>query len=716
MLAAMDGVDATSGRPHTGRGPGRAAATARALRRWRDPVAQFAALVAVAVALLWPAPLRPTDLPGMFGGSDLLLSHWPNALLIQDTFARTGRLPLWNPHYGGGRPLAADPLAALGYPPTHLVHFFTLRDYFLVSLIGHLLLAGAGTLLLARRALWLAPPAALVAAVAFMATPRLLAHLGAGHLTMIQTVAWFPWVALACRWAVRAPARGAVPLAGALALLLLAGHPQLAYYGALLTGALALWLLPARWRAAGGRGLLGSVLGLGAAGALAVLLAAVHLLPLAEFTAHSTRRLAVATTDAAAPGQFVLALLGFRLSWAVPWEARFDPGLAVLLLAALGVAARPRIGVPLALGVALVAGLALGHGAQVYPLAARLLPGFGQFRGVGRVWFVALLALALLAGLGAEELLARLRRASGTAAAAAGALAPPLLAASLLWTAGVGAPWGLAQVGDAQALLTPSALERAAAAAAGDGRIYGVQRNMRQLSAVRLGAELADGRDPLLIEPYVTFMQRAGGYEIAGYRVAVPPFEVYDPGYPTSREAQPDAGLLGLLDVRVVLSRTPLTDPRLVPIDRVGETAVYRNLAAAGPAFLVAPGPDGGPPPPDALRRLEATVEPVERGPERTALAVTSATGGLLVLASPAFPGWVARLDGRPVALETIGGVLAAVRVPPGAHQLTYTYAPDTVRAGGALSLGGVLIALLWLAGERVVARRRAGRPGRGPL
>jgi hypothetical protein len=537
----------------------------------------------------------------------------------------------------------------------------------------------------------------------------LLGHLGAGHLTMVQTVAWFPWVALACRRTVREPARGVVPLGGTLALLLLAGHPQLAYYGGLMAGALAVWLLPARWRAAGGRGLLGSVLGLGAAGALAGLLAAVHLLPLAEFTAHSTRQLSVGATDALAPGRFVLGLLGFRVSRDVPWEARFEPGLTVLPLAALGVAARPRVGLPLLLGVVAIAALALGHATPFYPLATRLLPGFDQFRGLSRIWLVALLAIALLTGLGAEALLARLRRVSDVAATAAAALGPPLLGASLLWTVGVGASSGLAWVRDVQALTVPSALERAAATAAGDGRSYGVQRNMRHLSAVMLGAELADGQDPLLIEPYVTFMHRAGGYEFAGYPLAVPPFEVYDPGYPTSRDAQPDAGLLGLLDVRVVLSQTPLTDPRLVPLDRVGRTVIYRNLAAAGPAYLVAPGPGGGPPALDELRRLETAIQQIERRPGHTSVTLTSATGGLLVLASPAFPGWVARLDGQPVALESVAGVLPAVRVAPGAHQLTYTYVPGTVRLGAALSLGGLLICLLWPASHHIMARRRAG-------
>src|SRR5579884_2948366 len=76
-------------------------------------LAQLALLVIVAALLLFPAPFTPNQLPAMWLGSDLITSHWPMALLIQRTLAQDHRLPLWNPYFGGGQPLAANPLAAL---------------------------------------------------------------------------------------------------------------------------------------------------------------------------------------------------------------------------------------------------------------------------------------------------------------------------------------------------------------------------------------------------------------------------------------------------------------------------------------------------------------------------------------------------------------------------------------------------------------------------
>ncbi|HEX5505078.1 MAG TPA: YfhO family protein [Thermomicrobiales bacterium] len=687
-----------------------------AVARWAARAGQAATLVAVAVAVLWPAPITADELPGVFPigwqQSDLLISHWPAALLLKRTVAEAHRLPLWNPYYGGGRPLAADPLAALFYPPTQLVNLFPLRDYFLAIFLGHLLLAGLGMLLLARVALRLPRLPALLAAVAFMATPRLIGHVGAGHVTMVQAVAWLPWLALAAWATARRPARWWPALAACLALLLLAGHPQVAYYGGLLLVGLAVWLLARRWRALGRRAALAAALGLGAAGVAGVCLAAVHLLPLMEFTARSTRQLAVPVADAYPLPDFFRALVGIMRPSKVPHEDILTPGLAVLPLVALGVAARWRKGLPLLLAVVLAAGLAMGQASPLYHLAARVLPDFDKFRGLSRIWFLGLLPLALLAGLGADALLAGIRRFSARGALVAGLLVLLVVGVDLVHT---DQPYN--HVATVRPEVRQSDLAREAATIAGSGRIYGVQRNLEQLGAVTLDARLADAWDPLLIESYAQFMQRAGGYTFAGYQLAIPPYEVSDPGYPTSTQAQPDATLLGLLHVSVVLSRYQLTDPRFMEVGQRDGAYIYQNLADAGPAYLVLPAPDGAPPAIATLSRLTVPVRADQPSPERATFTFTAPSDAYLVIADPAYPGWVANLDGHPVRLDTLDGALPAVRVGPGQHTVTYAYEPRSLYLGAALALLALLAALGWVAGYAVWARRRArDRSQRQPL
>ena len=662
-------------------------------------VGELVILIILAAVLLWPAPFQPNELPAawtaLWSDSDLLMSHWPTALLIQRTFAQGHGLPLWNPYYGGGQPLAADPLAALFYPPTHLVHFLSIRNYYLVLIMGHLVFAGLGMLLLARRVLKLPHLPALVAAVSFEATPRLLSHLGAGHVTVLQTVAWFPWLALACWAAVRQPRRWSVPFGVCLALMLLAGHPQMAYYGLLMVGGLTAWLLGSRWRQEGRRALFASLAGLAVAGALALLLASVYLLPLMEFTVRSTRQLSVASMDGYPLRHFIKELFDPNPAPQLPWEGMVTPGLVVLALAAIAVATRLRKAWPIVLGIALVAGLTMGNESPLYHLAAKVLPDFDLFRGLARIWFVALVGFAPLAGLGADSLLRGVKRVWSRGVIVAGLLLVVIVGVTLVNTDS-----GYAQVGNVTTATTPSPLALAAAKLAGNGRIYAVQRNLHQVNAVDLQVPLADGWNPLMIQSYVTYMQFAGGYTATGYQLTVPAFD--------APAIQPHAVLLGYMNISVVLSRRPMTDPRLVLVGKENNTLIYKNTANAGPAFLVMPGPDGNPPALQQVQRMSDSVQTLTLTPEQQTFSFSASAAGYLIIAMPQFPGWNVELDGHPVPVKLFANTMPAIAVSPGTHTVSYTYAPTSVRNGAILSgigllatLVGLYIGFFWQPGKR---------------
>ena len=675
----------------------------KALLSWLPAVGQAATLVIVATALLWPAPFTRDLLPAAWSGSDLVFSHWPMALLIQRTFAQGQGLPLWNPYFGGGLPMAGDPLAALFYPPTHLVHFFSLRDYFLILMLGHLVFAGLGMLLLARRAFGLPRLPALVAAVSFMATPRLIAHLGAGHITIFQTVAWFPWLALGCWATVQNPRRWAAFFGIALALMLLAGHPQMAYYGLLMTAGQAAWLLVKRWRQEGHRAFLKSVAGLAAAGGIGVLLAAIYLLPVMELTAHSTRQLSLGASESYPLENFLHALIGQFPPSGSRWESMLTPGLLVLALALFGVLTNWRKGLPLLLGIILVAGLAMGNASPFYPLVARILPGLDLFRALARIWFIALVLFALLAGLGADSLLRLVKRVYGGGTVFAGMLAVLAVALSLV---PLDIIFGYAGVGNAPLTTAPSQLAITAARLAHSGRVYAVQENILQATAVQLQVRLADGRDPLLIQSYVSYMERAGGYSASGYQLHIPAY--------VSPYVKPDARLLGLMDVRIVLSRWPLSDRRLVLVEKVDGTLIYENTVNAGPGYLVKAGPGGSVPSLDQVQQLDVPVGVKDQSPQLSTFTFSTDTEAYFVIATPAFPGWIAELDGHAVPVEQIAGVLPAIKVGPGRHILSYRYAPSSVRNGALLSLAGLLAALagiiigrFWTPGRRRLNGRK---------
>ena len=662
----------------------------KSLIRWLSVAMQLAVLCIVAILLLWPASVTPNELPAGNSGSDLMFSSWPTALLIQRTFAQLHRLPFWNPYYGGGQPLAGDPLAALFYPPTFLVPFLSLRRYYLLLLLGHLIFAGLGTLLLARYVVKLPRLPALVAAVSFMATPRLLSHLGAGHVTIVQTVSWFPWLALACWATVQAPRRWGLLLGICIAMTLLAGHPQMAYYGLLMTAGLAVWLLWKRWRQEGRQAVIKPIIGLAVAAVIGALLAAIQLVPVLELTSLSTRQLSVSSADAFPFLDFLHAVIDPTPVGGIPWEGMMSPGQVVLVLALLGVATRWRRAWPLALGVVLIAGLAMGNASLFYLIVAHILPELDLFRGLARIWFVALLPIALLAGLGTEALLdgvrritSRAQRFSSFAMIAVGVLAVLVVAYTLLLTDS-----GYARSADIRVATTPTTLASEAAQLAGSGRIYGVQENILQVSAVQLQAPLADGWNPLLIESYVAFMQHAGGYVVQGYQLHIPSYD--------DSTVHPNARLLGLMHVTVVVSTRGLTDPNFVKVAYANGTIIYKNLADAGPGYLVAVGPHGLPPLFNQMQIIPTDVQLITQTPEQETFTFSSQTEAYFVVAMPIFPGWNAVVDGHAVPVSRIGGAFPAIKVGPGRHTLSYSYTPYSVYYGAILSAIGLLAALLW--------------------
>ncbi|WP_151728417.1 DUF6541 family protein [Thermogemmatispora aurantia] len=666
------------------------------LKRWLVGAGQVALLLLVALLIQWPAPVSDDQLVAAWPGSDLVVSHWPMVLELQRTVAQAHRLPLWNPYFGGGLPLGADPLAALFYPPTQLVYFFSLRHYFFLLMTLHFFWAGLGTLLLARRVLALPRWPALVAAVSYMATPRLISHLGAGHVTIMQTVCWYPWLALAAWATVRQPLRWGPALAFCVAMTLLAGHPQMAYYGLLMLAAVSLWFLLQRLRQAGRRPALLSASCLLVACGLGVALAGVHLLPLQELMRYSTRAYALHPHDQITLTQFLQALVNTPPPGWLTWEGMIAPGLSVLCLAAFGTASRTRKAWLLVLAVMLVASLAMGQSSKVYHVVQHLLPDFDRFRGLARIWFLGLLGIALLAGLGTSTVTEALRRLSRAASLGAGALLLALVVTNLTLL-----DQHYSQVGSVSLITTPPRLALAAQQLAGDGRIYSLQENIPQLTAAELELRLADGADPLLVGAYVQYMDRAGGYYGTGYQQRIP----YDAPW-----VHPDPRLLGLLHVTVLVSKRPLHDSHLLLVGEIDGTFLYRNSLDAGPAYLLRPGPDGQPPSLAHYQPLPATVQLLRLQDDEQSFRVTSATGGYLVVATTAYPGWIAILDGQRMPVQSFAGLMPAIRVGPGTHTLSYLYRPASVLRGTALSALGLLTLLFWLAGWQLYRRGRLPR------
>jgi hypothetical protein len=346
----------------------------------------------------------------------------------------------------------------------------------------------------------------------------------------------------------------------------------------------------------------------------------------------------------------------------------------------------------------------MGNASPLYLLAAKILPDLDLFRGLTRIWFVALVPMALLAGLGAESLLTglqhlssrRLPRISSHVTLSASILIVLIVALTLFKTDA-----GYAQSYDVRVATTPTKLALRAAQVAGSGHIYNMQGNLLQVNTVELQTPYADGWNPLLIKSYANYMQYAGGYTLQGYQAKIPG--------DLSSAARPDARLLGLINVSVVISRRPLTERDLVPVGKIDGSLIYKNMDDAGPGYLVKLGPNGNPPSLNRLQRLNIPVHVTTPDTEHNIFTFSTSTEAYFVIPMPAFPGWIANLDGHPIAIQQIAGMLPAIKVGPGTHTLSYTYAPLSLRIGAILSGIGLLATCVWLI---VGSRRKPSKSG----
>ncbi len=417
-----------------------------------------AALLALGGALVFYGP-------GIASGSELFFTHdvshsdiWHLNLPIKRLYQRElheGRLPLWSPELGTGFPLHAQGQVGALYPFNLLLYgTLPLALAFNWSVLLHAALAAGFAAALARD-VGAARGGALLGGIVFAFAGFFVVHVK--HPDMSAAGTWVPLLLLLVERFARLGGVGRlVLLAAATAAMLLAGHPQIAYYACLVVAGWTVALAIGRGRTVPGESCGPTALSLcgGVAYALvaAAMLAAPQLLPTRELNALGPRAGGLSFEEATewryewahllafvrphafgdpgvleelphrdATGRPVLhpatheplsVLSGFRQAGGgkmLFWEMTGYVGIVPLLLAAGCVVRRVQRWRSAGLGALLAVSLllALGPGGGLFRLCWSVVPGFRYFRFPSRFLLFAGLALALLAALGWTALSAR---------------------------------------------------------------------------------------------------------------------------------------------------------------------------------------------------------------------------------------------------------------------------------------------------------------------
>lgn len=672
-------------------------------------------------------PLRSSD-------SDLLISHYPYLVFLQRALFERGEIPLWCGSILSGAPFAANPLAGLWYPPgwVALVLPHPSGSNFLILL--HLIWGGYGMYVFLRSA-GHSFRGALTGGAAFLLMPKLFAHFAAGHQSLVYAAVWMPWLLWAERTRIRSEGMGAHRLTSGMILgLIFLADVRWGIYSTILvciySASLALRLF-LRFR------LMDWVKSLVLQLWLAFLVAAPLILPLAEYTSLSTRRMMTAA-DSLAFSLPPLRLIGFVLpEFGGYAEWVFYAGglgfLAVLIAAGTS-ELRLRIRFWLVL-FAITVLLSLGSYLPFAGLLAKL-PFFYLLRVPPRILFINGLAIAVLVASVVDALGDYWPRQTQSSQKA---LRMTIIAAAgfvllfvtgmhiLIGTAPKGFFWGSAFLLIStllvflrlQGALNPGlwwrlallilALDVAGASLSqvrfrtstsvfevgekvaryledqeGVFRVYSPSYSLPQHTAARHEIELADGIDPMQLLGYAGFMQEATGVPVMGYSVTLPPFASADP-MTDNQGFIPDARKLGILNVGYIVSAFDLAADGLSLLEIIDDVRVYRNQYVLPRAWVQESGVEIGKRIMPVLDLLISAnkVEIQANGP------------GLLVLSELNYPGWKVWVDGEPANLVSPMGLLRGVWLEDGTHKAVFVFQPIWVYVGVFLGSTG-WIAWLW--------------------
>jgi len=328
---------------------------------------------------------------------------------------RSGLVPLWNPHQFCGTPFLANGQSAVLYPPNLIFLTMPVRFAFGWSALLHLAFTGMAAYLFFRRAGGSSRWGAAIGAACWQLSTWQVSWLALP--TFLNTSAWLPAALLGVYYVAKAPSpRRSAALAVIVAMMVLAGHLQIAFYCLSLTLIYGIYLViaekvaPRNWTRAAI-----------ACGSIAFLLTAAQILPTVELSRLSARGGAKASASG----------YSAYISLAMPIEQTaglFVPGLPYpenagyvgvfgLMLALIAMMNSARKKLRIFFGAVAVVALLIAMGTPINMLLYYAIPGFASTGSPARILVIFTFGIAFLASQGVDDVLSNEKRVfAGTGA------------------------------------------------------------------------------------------------------------------------------------------------------------------------------------------------------------------------------------------------------------------------------------------------------------
>lgn len=515
-------------------------------------------------------------------GNDLSTYFLPHAYFFRRSILEYHQIPLWNPIQFTGFPYIADPQNYLFYLPNYLFVLLPIEGTFLILLLSHLILAGVGTFLLAKKIFNFNSLLALFSAFAFVFTPKMFSHLEAGHYTMIIAFSWLPLFVLT---GISLAQKPEIKKALALALIswvMYLNYINIIYFALLFFAAYSAFHLISQRKKISLRpyAICYTLFAASFAGLIAPVL-----LPQIEIAPLTTRSL-ITYQDVAQPiWSFSLfaqnLLFPFKLDpQQMSTERVLFPGLIIGGLAVVGFLKSHRRDRWLFLGWLIFSLLfALGDRIPFFVLFYRFFPLMSWMRVTTRMWIITNLIIAVFAGLGLKHLLQKIKLRHRFS---------KVFLITVLYLSFVDV--GLINQKIFSKPVAPETLPESFYTIVKSDpepnfRIYCTTGCFSLQRLGELGILTAQGNNPVQLKQTGDFLQKAGGYTYPQYIPVLPPYPVF------SELPQPHAELFAQINTKYIASPYLLTDQNFKLIHQEQGFLLYQNYAPRNfnPAFPSSP-------------------------------------------------------------------------------------------------------------------------------
>lgn len=370
-------------------------------------------LIAVTGVLFFIKPLCSPD--HILNFSDVIHVWYFLKSFTVNSLYSFGELPLWNPLIYSGVPFVGNPQSALFYPLNWLFYVIPVHYCITILFTIHLIFAGCGMFLYSKlRKLGFS--ASLFASIIFVLNFKVMGHMFAGHLNIICSFAYIPWLFIAIEFFVtKRNFQTMIWLAICTSFIFLCSHPQIFYYHFVIGSVYLLSLTFAK----DNKSVVGVFIGYLICGFFVFIFTAISLLPILELMREFSRSGGTDFDFAATmslqwkhlvtliyPHFYLIPEVGSNIKNGFFWETAIYVGIIPFFLSFLSYRDKQRHHWRFFLFLFFLTLLfSLGSNGLFFKLCYNIIPGVKFFRCPARIYLFTGFAISILSAFAFQNII-----------------------------------------------------------------------------------------------------------------------------------------------------------------------------------------------------------------------------------------------------------------------------------------------------------------------